>query len=495
MKSAAPFVAIVCGVIVAVVVGIGVFGDRIGLGGASDGIKKGLAPVTSLVAPSEQKAEEPAAAEQKDAADKPATTETAKTETEAAASADNAAPTFDIVRVEPNGNTLVAGRAQPGWTVELKNGEATLSKAVADVNGEWVMVLSDPLGAGVSDLSLSAKAKDGDEAVASASSVTVSRSEDGSGDLLVVETAPGQASKVLASVAKSSESATPEKSASEAPAPAAGQTEVASVTTPEAAAPTVPAEKPATTQEPATPSAESQQASASAETSEAAPAATPAPAASAVSAAPSVVAVAGQTVAIEAVEIEGDTLFVAGAAEPAGSILRLYIDNGEVANSKSGETGRFLFDNKVNLEDGEHVARVDMLNGANGQVLTRAEVSFSKQTGLILNVTAQGSLGDKYQHGVSASAESGTVETKKVIIRRGDNLWTIAHRVYGAGIRYSTIYDTNSDQIRDPHWIYPGQVFELPHGQDGWDNNFDAVEEPDQKTIPAETPAPTPAAG
>ena len=495
MKSAAPFVAIVCGVIVAVVVGIGVFGDRIGLGGASDGIKKGLAPVTSLVVPSEQKAEEPAAAEQKDAADKPATTETAKTETEAAASADNAAPTFDIVRVEPNGNTLVAGRAQPGWTVELKNGEATLSKAVADVNGEWVMVLSDPLGAGVSDLSLSAKAKDGDEAVASASSVTVSRSEDGSGDLLVVETAPGQASKVLASVAKSSESAAPEKSASEAPAPVVGQTEVASVTTPEAAAPTVSAEKPAATQEPATPSAESQQASASTDTSEAAPTATPAPAAPAVSAAPSVVAVAGQTVAIEAVEIEGDTLFVAGAAEPAGSILRLYIDNGEVANSKSGETGRFLFDNKVNLVDGEHVARVDMLNGANGQVLTRAEVSFSKQTGLILNVTAQGSLGDKYQHGVSASAESGTVETKKVIIRRGDNLWTIARRVYGAGIRYSTIYDTNNDQIRDPHWIYPGQVFELPHGQDGWDNNFDAVEEPDQKSAPVEAPASTPAAG
>ncbi|WP_119307643.1 LysM peptidoglycan-binding domain-containing protein [Cohaesibacter haloalkalitolerans] len=490
MKSAAPFVAIVCGVIVAVVVGIGVFGDRIGLGGASDGIKKGLAPVTSLVAPSGQKAEEPAA-------DKPATTEATKTEAEAAAPADDAAPTFDIVRVEPNGNTLVAGRAQPGWTVELKNGEATLSKAVADVNGEWVMVLSDPLGAGVSDLSLSAKAKDGDEAVASASSVTVSRSEDGSGDLLVVETAPGQASKVLASVAKSNESAAPEKSASEAPAPAAGQTEVASVTTPEAAAPAVSAEKPAATQEPATPSAESQQASVSTDTPEAAPAApaTTAPAAPAVDAAPSVAAVAGQTVAIEAVEIEGDTLFVAGAAEPAGSILRLYIDNGEVANSKSGETGRFLFDNKVDLKDGSHVARVDMLNGANGQVLTRAEVSFSKQPGLILNVTAQGSLGDKYQHGVSASAESGSVETKKVIIRRGDNLWTIARRVYGAGIRYSTIYDTNSDQIRDPHWIYPGQVFELPHGQDGWDNNFDAVEEPDQKTAPVEAPAPTPAAG
>ena len=104
-------------------------------------------------------------------------------------------------------------------------------------------------------------------------------------------------------------------------------------------------------------------------------------------------------------------------------------------------------------------SRVDLLDGASGAVLTRAEVTFSKQPGVLSTVSAQGSLGDKYQRGVSASGESGSVETKKVIIRRGDNLWTIARRVYGAGIRYSTIYDTNNDQIRDPHWIYPGQVF------------------------------------
>ena len=186
-----------------------------------------------------------------------------------------------------------------------------------------------------------------------------------------------------------------------------------------------------------------------------------------------------QSISIEAVEIEGDMLFVAGAAEPSGSMLRLYIDNGEVASARSGERGRFLFDNNVSLDAGSHVARVDLLDGSNGDVLTRAEVTFSKQAGGLQIVSAEGTLGDKVQRGVSASAESGAVETKKVIIRRGDNLWTIARRVYGAGIRYSTIYDTNNDQIRDPHWIYPGQVFELPKGQDGWDNNFDAVETPD----------------
>lgn len=54
----------------------------------------------------------------------------------------------------------------------------------------------------------------------------------------------------------------------------------------------------------------------------------------------------------------------------------------------------------------------------------------------------------------------------QAIIRRGDNLWTIARRVYGQGIRYTTIYQANRDQIRDPDLIYPGQVFDLPGSEE-----------------------------
>jgi len=50
----------------------------------------------------------------------------------------------------------------------------------------------------------------------------------------------------------------------------------------------------------------------------------------------------------------------------------------------------------------------------------------------------------------------------KAIIRSGDNLWTIAGRVYGSGYRYLTIYRANQGQITNPNLIYPGQVFELP---------------------------------
>ena len=43
-------------------------------------------------------------------------------------------------------------------------------------------------------------------------------------------------------------------------------------------------------------------------------------------------------------------------------------------------------------------------------------------------------------------------------------LWRIARSAWGKGIRWSTIYQANTDQIRDPHWIYPGQVFVMPKG-------------------------------
>ncbi|MEX0628994.1 MAG: LysM peptidoglycan-binding domain-containing protein [Cucumibacter sp.] len=63
---------------------------------------------------------------------------------------------------------------------------------------------------------------------------------------------------------------------------------------------------------------------------------------------------------------------------------------------------------------------------------------------------------------VQAGDDGQRFVSGKVIIRRGDSLWTIARRVYGQGIRFSIIYEANTDQIRDPHWIYPGQVFDLP---------------------------------
>jgi nucleoid-associated protein YgaU len=45
---------------------------------------------------------------------------------------------------------------------------------------------------------------------------------------------------------------------------------------------------------------------------------------------------------------------------------------------------------------------------------------------------------------------------------RGDNLWNIARAHYGEGWRHTMIFEANKDQIRNPHLIYPGQVFSIP---------------------------------
>ncbi len=48
-------------------------------------------------------------------------------------------------------------------------------------------------------------------------------------------------------------------------------------------------------------------------------------------------------------------------------------------------------------------------------------------------------------------------------VTRGDSLWRISRKTLGHGVRYTLIYQANASQIRDPNLIYPGQVFVLPH--------------------------------
>jgi hypothetical protein len=64
-------------------------------------------------------------------------------------------PAFDVVRVDPTGETVVAGHAAPKAVVELRDGGRVIAKVVADEAGQFV-ILPPPLPSGSHRLELAA---------------------------------------------------------------------------------------------------------------------------------------------------------------------------------------------------------------------------------------------------------------------------------------------------------------------------------------------------
>ncbi len=71
------------------------------------------------------------------------------------------APSFDIVRINPQGETVIAGRAMPRAEVVILDGGKEIGRVIADNRGEWVFVPDQPLPAGSRELSLRASNPDG----------------------------------------------------------------------------------------------------------------------------------------------------------------------------------------------------------------------------------------------------------------------------------------------------------------------------------------------
>ena len=75
-------------------------------------------------------------------------------------------PTFDVVRVNPKGDAVMAGRAEPGNTVIVMDADKVLGVVTADDRGEWVFVPEKPLPPGDRQLSLESPVE-GEKPVAS----------------------------------------------------------------------------------------------------------------------------------------------------------------------------------------------------------------------------------------------------------------------------------------------------------------------------------------
>ncbi|MBY5809198.1 LysM peptidoglycan-binding domain-containing protein [Rhizobium leguminosarum] len=264
-------------------------------------------------------------------------------------------PAFDVLRVEPDGSTVIAGSAEPNGKLEVLDGEKVVTTANVDASGDFAAVLDDPLPAGDHQLVLKFTGKDG-KSTLSEEVATISVPKDGNGaNLLAMVSKPGAASRIIT-------------------APKAG-TEVADASNP-MAPPAAPAATSAATGELAlqTPNLTATP-SDGADTAPAIPG----------TAAPDKTNV--PDVMVNAVEIEGNKIFIAGTTRSNAKVIG-YADDRLVGQDTAGSDGHFVIDGVVALSVGDHKIRVDVVDPA-GKVIVRAAVNFNRPAGDQVRVAAQ----------------------------------------------------------------------------------------------------------
>jgi hypothetical protein len=322
-------------------------------------------------------------------------------------------PSFDIVRVSPQGDTVVAGRAAAGAEVTLKSNGQAIGSATADASGQFVILPAKPLGPGGRELTLSARDAAGDKTLGSAPVIVAMPATPNPG-------APNPGAPL--------------------PAPAA------------AAAPEAPAVIAATPPHPG-----------------GVPLVMLAPA----GAAPRVLqgpgADAGSTksarLSLGVVDYGATGQIRFAGSAPPGAMVRLYIDNHPAADITADAQGHWAAEPGQAIAPGTHILRLDQLAPGSSTVQARVELPFQRADLSAHAAAAHAAAAHAGASPAAAPAVAAAMPAQgpgQVIVQPTQSLWRIARRVYGEGIRYTDIYAANSDLIRDPNLIYPGQIFTLP---------------------------------
>lgn len=307
-----------------------------------------------------------------------------------------AEPSFDVVRVDPEGNTVIAGKAKPNANVRIMDGERQIGEVQADDKGEWVFLPEEKLPSGSSVLTLESDTGTDTEAPSKSDNAVVVVIPEKGKDIAGRESKATE--KPLAMVVPRDQASSAPTKILQAPQPKP-ETAAAATETPKVQS--FPETATAKTNETTSPGAETD-------------------------------------VTLDVIDYDdaGAVVF-SGKTEPDTEV-QIYVDNKLAARATSDADGNWSAKPEQNIETGTHQVRVDKVT-TSGQVVARIELPF-----------------------IRAVPITGLPKDSVVIIQPGNNLWRIASRVYGSGFRYTEIYQANSDQIRDPDLIYPGQVFGLP---------------------------------
>ncbi|MEM7172196.1 MAG: LysM peptidoglycan-binding domain-containing protein [Pseudomonadota bacterium] len=317
-------------------------------------------------------------------------------------------PSFDLVRVESSGESVIAGRAAPFSTVRIYDGDVMIGETQADSTGSWVLLPEDLLSSGNHSLTVVALAEDGSEI----------RSEQ-----VAVVVVPELR---LASDALGDKSLTPEDPLVPASVPTEGE-ELAQL--PEAGAELVEEALEAGDKlEPEEPlvvllSEDEGQASQVLQGTQRSDDA----------------GIRQDGLILESIDYTSEGGSVIAGQAPAGTRIVLYMDNEVVGYATADENGRWRIELASGVEPGLHVLRVDQVD-EDGTVIARVETPYSQPDAL----------------------PEDSLDVAQIVVQPGNSLWRISRRSYGKGVLYSVIFEANRDQIRDPDLIYPGQIFAVP---------------------------------